>query len=142
MSLEGIMAKQRSSPYLPGKRADSWLKIKSRTTVECIIIGYSKGKGDRASTFGALHLAELRENELIYIGKAGSGFDVATQKSIFAELSKLQKIKRPVKERPDDDSVSIYLEPKLICEVSFATKTKDGILREPVFLRLRPDLTA
>jgi hypothetical protein len=55
-------------------------------------------------------------------------------------VSKLQKIKRPVKERPDDDSVSIYLEPKLICEVSFATKTKDGILREPVFLRLRPDL--
>jgi DNA ligase D-like protein (predicted ligase)/DNA ligase D-like protein (predicted 3'-phosphoesterase) len=142
MSLEGIMAKHRNSPYLPGKRADSWLKIKSRTTVECIIIGYSKGKGDRASTFGALHLAEHNGTELIYIGKAGSGFDVATQKSIFAELSKLQKIKRPVKERPDDDSVSIYLEPKLICEVSYATKTKDGILREPVFLRLRPDLNA
>jgi DNA ligase D-like protein (predicted ligase)/DNA ligase D-like protein (predicted polymerase)/DNA ligase D-like protein (predicted 3'-phosphoesterase) len=140
MSLEGIMAKNRNSPYTPGKRGDSWLKIKSRTTVECIIIGYSKGKGDRASTFGALHLAELRDNQLIYLGKAGSGFDAATQKSIFAELSKLQKIKRPVKERPDDDSVSVYLEPKLICEVSFATKTKDGILREPVFLRLRPDL--
>jgi bifunctional non-homologous end joining protein LigD len=142
MSLEGIMAKQRNSPYLPGKRADSWLKIKSRTTVECIIIGYSKGKGDRASTFGALHLAEHNGTELIYLGKAGSGFDVATQKSIFAELSKLQKIKRPVKERPDDDSVSVYLEPKLICEVSYATKTKDGILREPVFHRLRPDLTS
>src|SRR3954467_13479206 len=65
MSLEGIMAKQRNSPYLPGKRSDSWLKIKARTTVECVIIGYSKGKGDRASTFGALHLAELRDNDLI-----------------------------------------------------------------------------
>ena len=27
-----------------------------------------------------------------------------------------------------------------MCEVQFASLTKDGMLREPVFLRLRPDL--
>jgi bifunctional non-homologous end joining protein LigD len=42
MGLEGIMAKQRNSTYLPGKRNDSWLKIKTRQTVECVIIGYTK----------------------------------------------------------------------------------------------------
>src|SRR5947199_1712169 len=41
MGLEGIMAKQRNSPYLPGKRSDSWLKIKARQTLECVIIGYT-----------------------------------------------------------------------------------------------------
>ena len=51
MGLEGIMAKRRDSPYLPGKRSESWLKIKARQTTECIIAGYTEGKGDRASTF-------------------------------------------------------------------------------------------
>ena len=41
MGLEGIMAKQRNSTYLPGKRSDSWLKIKARQTLECVIIGYT-----------------------------------------------------------------------------------------------------
>jgi ATP-dependent DNA ligase len=47
MGLEGIMAKQRNSTYQPGKRSDSWLKIKTRQTLECLIIGYTQGKGDR-----------------------------------------------------------------------------------------------
>ena len=63
MSLEGIMAKQRASTYQPGKRSESWLKIKTRQTVECLIIGFSKGKGDREKTFGALHLAQLENGE-------------------------------------------------------------------------------
>jgi DNA ligase D-like protein (predicted ligase)/DNA ligase D-like protein (predicted polymerase)/DNA ligase D-like protein (predicted 3'-phosphoesterase) len=141
MGLEGIMAKQRNSSYLPGKRSESWLKIKARQTTECVIIGYSKGKGDRGSTFGALHLGEQVGAEFKYLGKVGSGFDETLLKSIFAELSKLTRIKRPVKERPIDDAISIYIEPKVVCEVQYASKTKDGILREPVFLRLRPDLT-
>jgi ATP-dependent DNA ligase len=32
------------------------------------------------------------------------------------------------------------VEAKLMCEVEFASRTRDGLLREPVFLRLRPDL--
>ncbi len=141
MGLEGIMAKQRNSVYLPGKRSDTWLKIKTRQTVECLIIGYTEGKGDRQSTFGALHLAQNGGGELKYIGKAGSGFDEQQAKAVFAELEKLTKIKRPIKEKTPDDARSIWVEPKLICEVAFASRTPDGLLREPVFIRLRPDLT-
>jgi DNA ligase D-like protein (predicted ligase)/DNA ligase D-like protein (predicted polymerase)/DNA ligase D-like protein (predicted 3'-phosphoesterase) len=141
MGLEGIMAKQRNSVYLPGKRSETWLKIKTRQTVECLIIGYTRGKGDRESTFGALHLAQNGDGELKYIGKAGSGFDENQTKAVFEELEKLTKIKRPLKEKTPDDSRSIWVEPKLICEVAFASKTPDGLLREPVFIRLRPDLT-
>jgi bifunctional non-homologous end joining protein LigD len=49
--------------------------------------------------------------------------------------------KRPIPEKPIDDARSIWLKPNLLCEVQFASRTKDGALREPVFLRLRPDLT-
>jgi ATP-dependent DNA ligase len=34
------------------------------------------------------------------------------------------------------------VEPRLMCEVEFASHSKDGRLREPVFLRMRPDLVA
>ena len=39
-----------------------------------------------------------------------------------------------------DDAETTWIEPQVICEVQFASITKDGMLREPVFLRLRPDL--
>ncbi len=141
MGLEGIMAKERNSPYLPGKRSEAWLKIKSRQTVEAVIIGYTRGRGDRGSSFGALHLAQAHGNDLKYLGKVGSGLDDSSLKAVLAELEQLTRVKRPVKEKPLDDARSVWIEPKLICEVQFASLTKDGLLREPVFVRLRPDLT-
>ena len=142
MGLEGTMAKQRNSPYLPGKRSDSWLKIKTRQTLECVIIGYTKGKGDREASFGALHLAEANGDELKYLGKVGAGFENDSLKAVAAELQKVKAIKRPVKEKPLDDARSVWIEPKLMCEVQFASLTTDGLLREAVFVRLRPDLGA
>ena len=142
IGLEGVMAKQRNSTYLPGKRGDSWLKIKARLTTECIIIGYTRGKGDREASFGALHLAQRNGAEFQYVGKVGGGFDENSLKTVSAELEKLTTIKRPVKEKPPDDARSVWVEPKLMCEVEFASMTKDGMLREATFLRLRPDLSA
>jgi bifunctional non-homologous end joining protein LigD len=141
LGLEGVVAKQRLSPYLTGKRADSWLKIKTRQTAKCLIIGYTRGKGDRAGSFGALHLAQSTNGDLKYVGKVGSGFDDRSLKLVAAEVMKLEVIERPIPEKPLDDSRSIWLNSKLLCEVQFASWTKDGALREPVFLRLRPDLS-
>jgi DNA ligase D-like protein (predicted ligase)/DNA ligase D-like protein (predicted polymerase)/DNA ligase D-like protein (predicted 3'-phosphoesterase) len=140
MGLEGVMAKQRNSTYLPGKRTDSWLKVKTRQTVECLIVGYTQGKGDRQSSFGALHLAQAEGGQLKYLGKAGGGFDEGSLKAVSDELKKLTIIKRPIKEKPLDDARSVWVEPKLTCEVQYASLTPDGLLREPVFVRLRPDL--
>jgi DNA ligase D-like protein (predicted ligase) len=142
LGLEGIMAKQRDGAYLPGTRSDSWLKIKSRQSIECRIIGYTVGKGDRQASFGALHLAREEGGELRYIGKVGGGFDEAGLKAVSAVVRGLETISRPVKEKPLDDARSVWVEPKLACEVQFASITGDGLLREPVFVRLRPDLAA
>src|SRR5437867_4152694 len=140
MGLEGIMAKERHSPYVPGKRTSYWYKIKARQTTECIIIGYTLGKGDREASFGALHLARYQGERLKYMGKVGSGFDEQRLKAIFAELKKIKPSKRPVEEKPLDDAQSVWLEPRLVCEVRYASFTTEGTLREPVFVRLRPDL--
>jgi DNA ligase D-like protein (predicted ligase)/DNA ligase D-like protein (predicted polymerase)/DNA ligase D-like protein (predicted 3'-phosphoesterase) len=137
--LEGIMAKERNSIYMPGKRTSHWFKIKKWRTAECVIIGYTKGKGEREATFGALQLGMYRGNHLVYVGKVGTGFDDRTSKIIIAELQKLKRIQRPVKEKPLDDSVTVWLEPQLVCEVQYSSLASTGNLREPVFLRLRPD---
>jgi len=142
MGLEGIVAKERTGRYHPGKRSDTWLKIKVRNTTECFILGYTKGKGDRASAFGALHISSYNGKGLNYLGKVGTGFDTRKLKSIFTELIKIKKCKRLIKEKPIDDSSTIWIEPRLICEVQYASVTKNGTLREPVFIRLRPDLRA
>src|ERR1051326_3663378 len=89
LGLEGMMAKQRNSPYLPGKRSESWLKIKVQQTVECVIIGYTRGTGDREATFGALHLAQINGGELKYIGKVGTGFDERVLKLLDGQIKKL-----------------------------------------------------
>ena len=140
MGLEGILAKERNSAYFPGRRSDSWLKIKARQTVECVIIGYTPGTGDREKHFGALHLGQADGDQLKYVGKVGSGFNERSLKTVFSELKTLKSIKKPVKEKTLDDLHSKWVEPKLICEVEFASVTKEGLLREPVFLRLRPDM--
>ncbi len=61
-------------------------------------------------------------------------------KETFVLLKGLKRIKRPIPEKPPDDTQTVWVEPKVIGEVQFASLTKDGMLREPVFLRLRPDL--
>jgi ATP-dependent DNA ligase len=139
--LEGIMAKERNSVYLPGKRTSHWFKIKTRHTADCVIIGYTKGKGEREATFGALQLAQYRGKELAYVGKVGTGFDERTSRAILAELQKVKPGARPVKEKPVDDSVTTWLEPELVCEVQYSSRVSTGNLREPVFVRLRPDKT-
>jgi len=138
--LEGIMAKRKESKYMPGRRSDLWLKIKVRQTAECMIIGYTQGKGNRGQTFGALHIADKINDELHYRGKVGTGFDDAMMKEINAELQKLPKVKKPIKEKVLDEKVTIWVAPQLWVEINFSQLTPDKMYREPVFLRLRLDL--
>ena len=141
LGLEGIMAKERNSLYRPGARSSQWLKIKKRETLDCLIIGYTRGKGDRGDRFGALHLAVREGDRLRYVGKVGTGFGEQTMEAIFNLLKGLKPTKKPIPDKPPDEAQTVWVEPSLIAEVQFASLTRDGLLREPVFLRLRPDRT-
>ncbi len=139
LGVEGIMAKKRGSTYTPGRRSAAWLKIKTRQTAECVILGYTRGKGNREGTFGALHLGQ-DDGGLRYVGKVGTGFDDKALEDVLTALESIKEAKRPVDEKPVDDANSVWLEPKLHCEVEYGSLTSNKTLREPVFVRLRPDL--
>lgn len=142
-ALEGIMAKRRDGRYLPGRRSDLWLKVKVRNSSDCLIIGYTPGKGNRETTFGALQIAERVGDELHYRGKVGTGFDDAMAKQLLGEIKKLKKTKQPSLHggKLVDEKVTHWVEPKLVAEISYAQLTKDKMYREPVFMRIRPDLS-
>ncbi len=141
-SLEGIMAKKKDGKYLPGRRSDLWLKIKVRQTAECVLIGYTPGKGNRSQTFGSLQIAERVNGELHYRGKVGTGFDDMMMKEVLGELKKQKQTKKPLLKggKVSDEKVTEWIDPKLVAEVSYAMLTADKMYREPVFIRLRPDL--
>jgi DNA ligase D-like protein (predicted polymerase)/DNA ligase D-like protein (predicted ligase)/DNA ligase D-like protein (predicted 3'-phosphoesterase) len=141
MGLEGIMAKKRSSIYLPGKRSDNWVKVKVRETVEVAIIGYTNGKGDRKPYFGALQIAEKSDQGWIYRGKVGTGFNQKSMADIYKRLAKIPAGPRVINEKPLDDATTTLIEPQLFCEIQFASITPNDTFREPVFIRLRPDIT-
>lgn len=139
-SLEGIMAKIKDSKYYPGRRNDCWVKVKVRNSRECVVIGYAPGQNDRANTFGGLHIAEQVDGQLLYRGKVGTGFDDAMIKQIYKELKALPETKKPVPNKVMDEKISIWVEPRIVAEISYAQITPDKMFREPVFVRLRPDL--
>jgi bifunctional non-homologous end joining protein LigD len=141
-SLEGIMVKRRDGKYLAGKRSDLWRKVKVQQSGEVYIIGFTPGNGDRAKTFGALHIAERVGDELYYRGKVGTGFDEALMKDIFQVVSAVTKLKRPTQVigKLLDEKISTWIEPSTMAEVTYSRITPDKMFREPVFLRLRPDL--
>ena len=140
LGLEGIMAKDTSSKYYPGKRSNGWIKVKTKKSAEALIIGYTEGKGDRESEFGALHLAQRDEHILIYRGKVGTGFTQDTLTELHGILQNLKEIDRPIAEKPPDDSRTVWVEPVLYCEINYTVMTGNGYFRDPVFLRLRQDM--
>src|SRR2546430_9409951 len=54
--LEGIIAKRKDARYVPGKRSKDWIKIKKKTTLDCLIAGITAGESGREGTFGSFIL--------------------------------------------------------------------------------------
>ena len=165
MGLEGIIAKKADSPY-KGGRSPVWLKIKAARSDDFVVVGFTAPKGSRAG-FGALHLAQYVGKQLVYAGRAGSGFDDQQLGDVRKELEGMapedaampaparsarragaaaKKGARAKKPTAGDYGMTIadfesttWVEPKLVAEVRFTEWTNEGVLRHPVFLRFRDD---
>jgi bifunctional non-homologous end joining protein LigD len=144
--LEGIMGKRVDSRYLPGKRSRDWLKFKTHGEQELVIAGYTRGKGRREWSFGSLVLGAYGPDGLEWVGNVGTGFDDAEIDRLLKKLRPLERKTSPFPTTPKMPRVRkddvVWVEPKLVAEVSFAEWTHDGRLRAPVYLGLREDKDA
>jgi len=142
LGLEGVVAKRRGSKYAPGRRSPDWRKIKLTNTQDCVILGWTPGKGGRAGTFGALLVGAYVDGELLWIGQVGTGFDHALLEKLMEALKPLARGTPPI----DDPELAkvkgaTFVEPQLVCEVEFLEITKANKMRAPSFKRLRDDKT-
>ena len=136
---EGVIAKRIDSPYQPGRRSPAWRKYKATRTIELVVGGYTAGKAAR-SALGALLLGYWQGRKLRYAGHAGSGLSDAVIRQLRERLTPLIRERCPFSEPPPLHRPTTWLAPKLVAEVSFAEWTPDGLLRAPVFVRLRDDI--
>ena len=139
--LEGIVAKHSQSVYRVGRRSRQWLKAKTHLTQEGVIAGFTEPKGRRRG-FGALVLGVFEGDGLIFIGHSGGGFSAKTIKEIREKLEPIIKDECPFKVEPQTNTPVTWVKPELVCEVAFHGWTDEGIMRQPVFLRLREDKAA
>lgn len=152
MGLEGMIAKRADSVYKQGHRGHDWLKIKVNKRHEVVIGGYTKND-DSPKPFSSLLVGVYDKEGLQYTGKIGTGFNDKLQKEMVEKFSKLEiktcpftfepDVNKPSRFRPNPPhATAIWLDPKLVCEVSYAEITSDGVMRHPSFEGMREDKEA
>ena len=139
LGLEGIMAKEKSGLYLPGKRSPGWLKVKRVRECDFVVAGYTFG-GKRKELFSSLLLGLYNENEqLEYVGSVGTGFSVSEAKEMYQDLTQLHANDCPFKTTPNIQKFIYWCRPEMVCQVEYGEFTMDGKLRYPIYLRRRDD---
>jgi len=134
---EGLMIKDPTSAYSPGKRGKSWLKLKRElATLDVVVTAVEYGHGKRAGVLSDYTFAVRDGERLVNIGKAYSGLtDVE-----IAEMTKWF-----LDHTIDDQGYRRLVEPKIVIEVAFnnmmeSDRHESGYaLRFPRIVRLRPD---
>jgi bifunctional non-homologous end joining protein LigD len=140
--LEGVVAKRRDSVYRPGRRAETWVKVKNLRTQEVVIGGWKPGEGRRVGTIGSLLLGIPRgEAGLVYAGKVGTGFTDSALRDLQRQLGPLEVSDSPFVGRVPaaDARAAHWVRPEVVGEVRFGEWTRDGRLRHPAWRGLRPD---
>lgn len=151
--LEGIVSKRRDAPYRSG-RSKLWVKTKCVNREEFVVVGWTDPEGSRVG-FGSLLLGYYTPaGELLFAGRAGTGFSDKTLREITAKLKPLARAKTPLARIPTSTgnrygfgkpfrwSEAHWVTPKLVAEVTYLTWTADGFLRHVVFEGLRADKPA
>lgn len=138
--LEGLVCKRLDSVYEPGVRSRAWIKIRNMRAEDVIVGGWLPGKGRLTGLPGAV-LAGQRDprGRLRYVGGVGTGWSQAERTRLAELLRDAASDQCPFDPVPRVPGARWVL-PRLVGEVSYSTRTRNGMLRQPSWLRLRPDL--
>jgi bifunctional non-homologous end joining protein LigD len=137
---EGVIAKRADAPYRSGRSRD-WLKFKCVTEQELVIGGYTDPAGSRTQ-FGALLVGYYERDSLRYAGKVGSGYSRDVLRVLGEKLAGLERADPPFAGDDLPRRGVHWVEPRLVAQVAYTEVTRDGKLRHPRYVGLRPDKPA
>ena len=139
--LEGVISKRRDSRYVSSRTRD-WVKSKCTGRQEVVIGGFTEPRGARDG-FGALLLGEFEGGKsLRYCGRVGTGFDHQTLRTLRRRLDSLEISASPFTNGPKPTRGLHWVKPRLVAEIEFTERTRDGMMRHPSFQGLREDKAA
>ncbi|KUN77661.1 ATP-dependent DNA ligase [Streptomyces bungoensis] len=137
--LEGLVCKRLDSVYEPGVRSRAWIKIRNMRSEDVIVGGWLPGKGRLTGLPGAVLVGQRAGGRLRYVGGVGTGWSEAERAELAALLGAAAADTCPFDPVPRVAGAR-WVVPRLVGEVSYSTRTRHGMLRQPSWLRLRPDL--
>src|SRR4051812_27159397 len=138
---EGLIAKDASSTYQPGRRTPAWRKIKLLKEEEFVVAGWTEPRETRQH-FGALLLGVYDHGVLEYVGHTGTGFDHKELTRVAKLLAARAMKTSPFREKIKTNEPAHWVRPDLVAQIRFTEWTADRKLRHPVYLGLRDDKAA
>jgi DNA ligase-1 len=107
---EGVMAKALDAPYVAGRRAPAWVKIKQARTLDLVVLAAEWGSGRRRGWLSNLHLGARHDDTFVMLGKTFKGLTdelLTWQTARFLELETHR------------DAYAVYVRPELVVEIAF-----------------------
>ena len=138
---EGVIAKRRDSPY-EHRRSPHWLKMKCEETRELVVGGFTDPQGARVG-LGALLVGYVEQEDFVFAGKVGTGFDTAQLVGLRARLDEMEIAKSPFTKAVGLPRIRAHwVRPEIVVQVAFIEWTAHGKLRHGRLLGIREDKSA
>ncbi len=133
--LEGVVAKHKQSPYVPGQRSPFWLKVKAVKSDDFVVVGWM---GERP--YDALVVGFYEDGRLLPCGTVGGGWDDEAAQFVRTRLAELASETSPLDPPPIMVRPVHWCRPELVVSVRYSEWSPDGTLRFPIFNSLRPEV--
>jgi len=133
--LEGVVAKHKQSPYVPGQRSPFWLKVKAVKSDDFVVVGWM---GERP--YDALVVGFYEDGRLLPCGTVGGGWDDEAAEFVRTRLAELASETSPLEPPPIMVRPVHWCRPELVVSVRYSEWSPDGTLRFPIFNSLRPEV--
>ena len=130
---EGVIAKRRDSTY-EHRRSKQWLKMKCELSAEFVVGGFTDPQGKRVG-LGALLVGHYKDDDFVFAGKIGTGFDNAMLLKLRDRLDQLEIESAPFTKAVGLPRLRVHwVRPEIVVRVGFIEWTGHGKLRHPRLL--------
>jgi DNA ligase-1 len=160
--LEGVVVKKWLAPYDPGRRGFTWVKLKQEKTkkgggladtLDCVVMGYYKGRGRRAGFGIGAFLVGVRESansdRLLTVSKIGTGLSDEQWREMHQRAEKVRTEKSPKQYSVDKNLFpDVWCSPYIVVEIQADNITRSPVhsaglaMRFPRLIRFREDKSA
>jgi bifunctional non-homologous end joining protein LigD len=133
---EGVIAKRRDSRY-EHRRSPHWLKMKCELSKDFTVGGFTDPQKGRVG-LGALLLGHYENDDFVFAGKVGTGFDNKLLLKLRERLDKLEISKSPFTKAEGLPRVRAHwVRPEIVVHVAFIEWTAHRKLRHSRLLAVR-----